>query len=197
MKIVRILSELQRRRRRLLFSLWLCIIFASRVLNISAVPTPSRRHSPSPSLCPSPIPSPYGKPSNRLVQCLSRHLCSLFIKVHKVNDLIVSFSGFPLYPSENSSDFSVFYMSCRIVSCLVWSCLVCLPVRLSPSVISTFIYLSVADVKSFCFCHCLVHCKRHLVCTLKRNTLPPPPHTHTPPVHSYLFKFSSGMHTNR
>lgn len=179
MKIVRILSELQRRRRRrLLFSLWLCIIFASRVLNISAVPL-----YPLPVSVPVPVPVPFPvyTPNHLIDLCSVCLVISALLSLYQgsqgqwFNSFILRFSIVPI------REFLGLFCLLYVVSCLVLSCLVCLPVRLSPSVISTFIYLSVADVKSFCVCHCLVHCKRHLVCTLKRNTLPPPPHTHTLP----------------
>lgn len=126
---------------------------------------------------------PVPVPSSVHLHCHSANqlidLCSLFavvpylvasfhfVKVRKVNDLIVSFSGFLLFPSiENSSGCFFLFFS---MSCLVLSCLVCLPVRLSPSVIFSFIYLSAADVKSFCLCTCPLQAP--LVCSLERRSV--------------------------
>lgn len=123
-------SELQRTTIAIFVALlWLCIISQVAFWTFPLCRTQSQTDYRSPQ-------SQSQTQSHRQFANHLIDLCSLFavvpylvasfhfVKVRKVNDLIVSFSGFPLSPSiENSSDFSFFLfylvyldLSCRVLS---------------------------------------------------------------------------------
>lgn len=174
-------SELQRTTIAIFVALlWLCIISQVAFWTFPLCRTQSQTDYRSPQ-------SQSHTQSHRQFANHLIDLCSLFavvpylvasfhfVKVRKVNDLIVSFSGFPLSPSiENSSDFSffLFYLVYLDLSCRVLSRL------FARSPVSecyfSFIYLSVADMKSFCLCACPLQAP--LVCSHQRRT----PFSHSP-----------------
>lgn len=178
-------SELQRTTIAIFVALlWLCIISLVAFWTFPLCRTQSQTDYRSPQ-------SQSQTQSHRQFANHLIDLCSLFavvpylvaschfVKVRKVNDLIVSFSGFPLSPSiENSSDFSffLFYLVYLVLSCLV--SFVC-PFACLRLIFSLLFICLLPTWKAFAFA--LVHCKRHLFVRTKVEPHSPiPPFSHSP-----------------